>query len=881
MKSVESITSITTFQHKEIDDHYQSVWVEQSKQQTEQSNHSNQSNTYNMILPPPNITSTNGLHLGHAINITIQDVMGRYHILKGDKVTWIPGVDHAGIATQVVVEKQLMKDFNMTRHDIGRDKFLEKIWEWKDANCKTISNQIQTMCPVINYDLEQFTMSPELSKEVTTAFVRLYNDGLIHRDLRMVDFCCSLKTVISNIEVEELEVVSPMIHTTPNNVKVELGLMYEIKYMIDMQNLTNEQKAILTKQNMDHIIVSTTRPETMFGDVAVAVNPLDERFTGLENIGLFIPYTNRTIPIIYDTQAKMEMGTGAVKITPYHDAKDWACYQRCKDLYNLSTPLEVIDDDGRMVVTEINQNVKSLIDGKDRFICRKILLKQLQQDLLLVSSKPHKTMIRTCSRSGDILEPKLRYQWYIDTTDMSRQSIEAVDSGELNIIPDPDGRFKDTWKRFLSEGRSWCVSRQLWWGHRIPAYRIVRTSLEIEEKPEDWIIAESLEDAINLAALRLPNLVYGKDYGLYQDEDVLDTWFSSGIYPFAVLNGTHFPLNILETGKDILFFWVARMVMLSLALKNVLPFKTIYLHNIVRDKEGRKMSKSLGNVIDPLDIVYGISRQNMEDRAKNSNLDSKEITRAVQTIKRNYPTGISDYGVDSMRIGLVYYLRQSTDINLDPIIFKTSHAFLNKLWNVMMMYELYVGKITQKLFENTSVINVNNEVDSKNFQNLFKYMELLEQTYLDWRFYESNDFSMLFDNIHQYVMSNYCPFYLEFIKYVLANDSYQQTNLFKDVLCHMLKSFMNILVFLHPIAPNATAAMTQRLLNINILDVRPSMMLDQDMNQNQGDVLITFEKIRLIVHTINANKGKTTLDIESLIDDTVSDYKDIIMFLTR
>lgn len=922
----DKIMTMTTFQHKEIDAYYQKEWVKQMQQHDVLDV---QKQCYNMILAPPNITSLHGLHLGHVLHLTIQDIIARYHKLKGDHVTWIPGVDHAGIATQVVVEKQLMKDTGQTRHDLGREKFLEKVWEWKEANCKTISKQIQTMCPMINHELEQFTMSPELSKAVTNAFVKLYESNLIFRDLRMIDYCCYLKTVISNIEVDEIEIdkTKPMIYTTPNGVKVELGLMYEIKYEIHIPSLTDKQKSMIEQKNMDSIIVSTTRPETMFGDVAVAVNPLDDRFKGLENIKLRIPFTNKLIPLIYDTLAKIDIGTGAVKITPYHDPKDWECYLRCKDKYLFDTPIEIIDDDGKMVVSNDVLSIDDLpINGKDRYICRKNLLKRLHDESYLIGTKKHKTKVRVCSRSRDILEPKLKYQWYVNTDEMSKRSIDAVESGELKIIPDPDGIHSATWKRFLSEGRSWCISRQLFWGHRIPAYRLILTN-EINNllkfnNDDEWIIAESLEQAIEQVTRKYPYLYleYNTHYILKQDEDVLDTWFSSGIYPFTILDGEYFPLDILETGKDILFFWVARMVMLSLALKNILPFKTVYLHNIVRDKEGRKMSKSSGNVIDPLDIIYGITRQDMEERIKNSNLDGKEITKALQNIKKNFPNGISDYGVDSLRMGMVYYLKQSTDINLDPTIFKSAHSMLNKLWNVMLMYELYAGKLTRSLTQKLclSILSDTKLVESDNYKNdykifkeLFNYINVLEQKYLDWSMYENNDFTILYDNIQQYIMNNYCPFYLEFIKYVLLNDTYRDTELGRDVLLHMLKTFISILVFLHPIAPNATSAMIQRLVYIDVWNFKPIIpnvaakicsvdgnicsfkMHHEDILNNTNketnhisrfeSISQTFEMIRSTVHNIKTKKDTTKSNVidDTLIDERLNDYRKVILFLVR
>lgn len=856
-----------SFQHKEIDAIYQKHWEyinsvvsdsrdeDRLEEQTE--------NVFNMILPPPNITGT--LHLGHALNITIQDMIGRYNRMKGKRVTWIPGVDHAGIATQVVVEKQLMKDSKLTRHELGRDEFLKKVWQWKEKNNNTIMKQIKTLCPLINYDLEQFTLSRELYETVTDAFVTLYDANLIYRDLRMVDYCCALKTVISNIEVEEMEIIQPTKYTTPNGIKVDLGHMYNIRYPIDMNNIDIDKKRLLEERHIDSVVVSTTRPETMIGDVAVAVNPSDPRFQGLEGLNLRIPFTTRLIKLIFDEQAKMDMGTGAVKITPSHDPKDWLCYLRNKESYNLPDRIEAIDDNGNMVIPSDCDTEIQYLQGKNRYIFRKMLLKMLEDKDYLEGVINHNTTVRLCSRSKDILEYRLKHQWYVNTDDMSSQALNAVESGELKIIPDPDGLYKETWRRYLSEGRAWCISRQLWWGHRIPAYKIKmidesRQQSE-EEKDDNWIVARNREDAIDKVNKLHPELTHDADYILQQDEDVLDTWFSSGIYPFTIMNGRYFPLDMLETGKDILFFWVARMVMLSFALKKTLPFKTIYLHNVIRDKDGKKMSKSLGNIIDPLDIVYGIDRPSMEARIKDSNLDEKEITRAVQNIKKNFPNGISGYGVDSLRMGLVYYLRQSTDINLDISVFRSAHSLLNKLWNVLNMYKMFEDK-TQKE-------NKESESDSSDvLLEIQRYMDIMECRYLRYDLYENYDFAKIYDNINQYVMYNYCPFYIEAIKY------------FKPtlVLDHFKRSLARILHYLHPIAPNATDKMYESLISEHIKYID---YCDCIYNSDDSNMLVEkLSGVREIIHELNTlGKGsRCKIDIHS---KSLEEYIGLIEFITK
>lgn len=876
-----------SFQHAEIDSLCQIHWTKSMEQvdQMDQMNqlHQNQANdeqkSFNMILPPPNITGT--LHLGHALNITIQDMISRYHRMMGHRVQWIPGVDHAGIATQVVVEKQLMKR-SLRRHDLGREKFLEKVWEWKEQNNQRITQQLQTLCPLINYESEQFTMSPCLSQGVVNAFIELYDKGLIYRDLRMIDYCCDLKTVISKIEVEELEILEPIKYLTPKGIRVELGKMYDIAYQVVPDNNNNNLP-------LKDIIVSTTRPETLFGDIAVAVNPRDPRYHGMENVYLRVPLTQRVIPLIYCEQANMEMGTGAVKITPSHDPKDWETYKCYQKRYNLMDPINVIDDEGNMIYCENYQGPDlCAINGKDRFICRAIILKKLEESGSLVQTRNHKTTARICSRSKDILEPKLKYQWYLDTKDMCRRSIEAVESGALKIIPDPDQIHSETWKRYLADEQPWCISRQLWWGHRIPAYRVIWLNLDQDknkETKEEWIIANSVENAVIKMNMKCKEygLIFKKDYDLVQEEDVLDTWFSSGIYPFTILDKKYFPLDILETGKDILFFWVARMVMLSLCLTDTLPFKTVYLHNVIRGRDGKKMSKSTGNVIDPLDIIYGISKKDMVQRIIDSNLNDNEKKEAIANNNKFFPNGISAYGVDSLRLGLVYYLRQSTDIVMDPLIFGSAHSLLNKLWNCMLMYEHYVTMIKNRPNDTKTETKTLNESTgySEMIQGIQGYIDSLRSQNLRYDFYESYDFSTIYDNINNYLMNNYCPFYLESLKFILTDENFHNTELEKQTIDHFLKSFLDILVYIHPIAPNVTQTMINRLTQTDVNIYEFSKLIWRNNNPVDKKIQDQINVIRAKIHEINSNKNSDPNTINTKTENLDTPYNDLVLFLTK
>ncbi len=796
---------------------------------------------FNMILPPPNITGT--LHLGHALNITIQDVITRYKKLKGFCVNWIPGVDHAGIATQIVVEKQLMKEHSLNRHDIGREKFLERIWEWKNNNNETINKQIQTLCPMIDYPLEQFTMNNSLSKEVTEKFIELYKKNLIYRDLKMVDYCCTLKTVISNIEVEDMKITDPQKYTTTDGIDIMLGYMYDIPYEIDHTSLTEEQKIIISDKKINDIIISTTRPETLFGDVAVAVNPKDHRYLGLENILLKLPLTSRLIPLIYDEMVDINMGTGAVKITPSHDPNDFECYLRCEKIYNLCKPIEVIDDDGKMNIKE------SVYHGTNRYTCRNSILVELKE---IIKIRNHETTVRICSRSQDILEYKLKQQWYINTQIMSQRAIDAVDQNLIKIIPDHDGQHKATWKSFLKDSKPWCISRQLWWGHRIPAYKIIPLSQkESLSKLEQWFVGHSLEEVKEKMDAQYG--IYGIDFVLEQDNDVLDTWFSSAIYPFSILNGKYFPLDVLETGKDIIFFWVARICMLSLTLTNTIPFHTIYLHNLIKDKDGKKMSKSRGNIIDPRDIIYGISNENMKKRICTSNLNTQEIITSLDKINQNFPSGINEHGVDALRMGFCYYLRQGSDINLDINVFKNSHNLTNKIWNILNMYLFYLNVPSNYDNINDDLKKPIDQSQSIIIKKIQTYIDVLATEYLDYNFYEKYEFGIIYENLQNYILNDYCPFYLEAIKMILVNNNLDHAELRLSVLNHFKNSLLRLLIFLHPIAPNITYVMIKTLTGELVYDMT-SLSSIMSYKVNNKDLKKQIDFLRLKLNEINRFK---------------------------
>jgi valyl-tRNA synthetase len=578
-----------------------------------------------MVIPPPNVTGT--LHLGHALMGSIQDCIVRYHRMQGKSTLWLPGTDHAGIATQSVVEKKIARELNKTRHDLGREAFIAEVWKWKEKSGNRIYDQFRRLGVSVDWSRDCFTMDSKLSAAVKEAFIRLHKQGLIYRANRIVSWCCSLRTAISSIEVDTTEFETPTLVKIPGyNKPVEVGVIHSFAYKL--------------ADGSGEIIVATTRIETMLGDVAVAVNSRDERYQQLIGKKLIHPFVaGREIKIIADdVLVDMNFGTGAVKVTPAHDPNDFKCGER-----NNLEFITIFTDDGLL-----NDNAGPLFAGKKRFDVREEIIIELTKLGLYKGKAANKMAIGFCSRSKDIIEPIIKPQWWVNCKDLAAKSVEAVRSKELELIP---SEFDRVWYQWLENIQDWCISRQLWWGHRIPAFRISfknnPASREIDDE-KHWIVANDQAEALKLAAQRFPDANLA-DIELRQDEDVLDTWFSSGLFPFSTMGWPneqspdfqrYFPGTLLETGHDILFFWVARMVMMSIALTGKLPFNYVYLHALVRDKLGRKMSKSLGNIIDPLDVITGITLEELHDQLRSSNLDPKEIEKAIDGQKKDFPDGI-------------------------------------------------------------------------------------------------------------------------------------------------------------------------------------------------------------------------------------------------
>ncbi|CAH8866827.1 unnamed protein product [Trichobilharzia szidati] len=637
----------------------------------------NSSEKFVMVIPPPNVTGV--LHLGHALTNSVEDAIARWHRMNGKKTVWVPGCDHAGIATQVVVEKKLWREKQLTRHDIGREEFVKQIWQWKEEKGDRIYQQLRALGSSCDWSRARFTMDPSMCKAVMEAFVRLFDEGLIYRSLRLVNWSCALRSAISDIEVDKRELPGRTLLRVPGYDKpVVFGVITSFAYPILPDSNTGDGKAT-------EIVVATTRLETMLGDTGVAVHPDDTRYKHLIGRSIQHPLIpERILPIVGDTFVDPNFGTGAVKLTPAHDHNDWEAGKR----HSLPT-ITVIGEDGLMT-SEAGPKFK----GMPRFAAREAVRKALDELGLYRGEQDNPMVVPICSRSKDIVEPLLKPQWYLRCQDMASQAVKEVAEGRLRIIPNYHIR---TWNNWLEDCHDWCISRQLWWGHRIPAYHVsIRRNgsegnVEVLN-PSDhnsWVVGRTLDEAIEKACSKFncsPDCLI-----LEQDSDVLDTWFSSQLFPFAVFGWpdhtadlqAYYPGSLLETGHDILFFWVARMVMIGLKLMGQLPFHTVYLHAMVRDAHGKKMSKSLGNAIDPVDVINGISLEDLQKQLEEGNLDPNELVRARQAQAKDFPKGIPECGTDALRFALCAYTSQGRNINLDIMRVQGYRFFCNKLWNAV------------------------------------------------------------------------------------------------------------------------------------------------------------------------------------------------------
>lgn len=587
------------------------------------------------VIPeaPPNVTGA--LHMGHALPNALQDTLIRWTRMRGLTTLWLHGCDHAGISTQSVVENMLWRRKKQTRYDLGREKFVSTIWDWKDEYHQKITSVLKRMGGSFDWTREAFTLDANLSAAVTETFVQLHEEGIIYRANRLVNWCTKLNTSLSNLEVDNKELEGRTLMDVPGyDRKVEFGVLTHFFYEIDGTDGT------------ERIEIATTRPETMLGDSGIAVNPKDERYKHFVGKKAKHPFVDRLMPIFTDEYVDPEFGTGAVKITPAHDPNDFILGTR----HNLEF-INILNDNGTM-----NYNTGNF-QGLKRFDARYKVIEALKERGLYVKWENNAMKVPLCSKSKDVIEHLMKPQWWMRMRGLADAAVKAVKDGEIKIRPESAEKSYFKWLENIND---WCLSRQLWWGHQAPAYFVdIRGEPGDDSDGERWVTGRTQEDAEAKAKAKFP----GKEYTLRRDEDVLDTWFSAALWPFSTLGWprqTHdmetlYPTTLLETGWDILFFWVARMVMLGIKMTGQVPFREIYCHSLVRDSEGRKMSKSLGNVIDPLDIMEGIELQALHNKLKVGNLDPKELATATKFQKTSFPDGIPECGADALRFSLVNY----------------------------------------------------------------------------------------------------------------------------------------------------------------------------------------------------------------------------------
>ncbi|KAK4704184.1 valyl-tRNA synthetase, partial [Phenoliferia sp. Uapishka_3] len=645
--------------------------------------------TFVIPAPPPNITGS--LHIGHALAFGLQDTLIRWHRMRGFTTLYVPGFDHAGLSTQSVVEKRLAKDKGLTRHDLGREKFLEVCQAWKEDYQQRISNQITRLGVSCDWSRVAFTMSPEMGKAVDANFVRLHEDGIIYRANRLVNWCVKMNTTLSNLEVDQKELSGRTLLQVPGyepNEKFEFGVITSFAYHIEGSD--------------EKIIIATTRPETMLGDTAIAVHPDDARYTVHSTSSLLFvsrkttadliecfqqhlhgkfalhPFLDRRIPIIVDDiVVDMAFGTGAVKITPAHDPNDYEVGMRHKLEF-----INILNDDGTL-----NANAGTEFQGMKRFHARVAVIEKLKGMGLYEGDADNPMAIPICSKSGDIIESVMKPQWWVSCKAMAQEAIKHTQAGELKIRPKAS---EDEWYRWLENIQDWCISRQLWYSHRCPAYFVKIEGVEQDRMDGEWWVASEDAEGANLKAEAKFRQKYpDAKITLEQDEDVLDTWFSSGLWPFSIQGwpantpdlNAFYPASVLETGWDILFFWVARMVMLGLKLTGKVPFEEVFCHAMIRDAHGRKMSKSLGNVIDPIDVIEGSTLEALHAQLRVGNLVEREIILAEKGQKKDFPNGIPQCGTDALRFALCNYSAAGRDINLEILRVEGYRKFCNKLWN--------------------------------------------------------------------------------------------------------------------------------------------------------------------------------------------------------
>ena len=813
--------------------------------------------SFSIQLPPPNVTGT--LHMGHAFNQTIMDGLTRYYRMKGCNTAWIPGTDHAGIATQIVVERQLAAQ-NVSRHDLGREKFLEKVWEWKEVSGGTITQQMRRVGCSADWTREYFTMDDVRAETVTEVFVRLYEQGLIYRGKRLVNWDPVLGTAVSDLEVESVE---------------EQGSMWHIRYP-------------LADNPAEAVIVATTRPETLLGDVAVAVNPEDERYTHLIGKELILPLTGRTIPVIADEYVEKDFGTGCVKITPAHDFNDYEVGKR-----HDTRLINVFDLEAKVLANAEVFNFKGEAQpgfalpekyaGLDRFAARKQMVADLQEQGLLVEIKAHTLMTPKGDRTGSVIEPMLTSQWFVAMSatpnggepdsefkglSLADKAKKAVDSGAVRFIPE---NWVNTYNQWMNNIQDWCISRQLWWGHQIPAWY---------DNEGNVYVARNQEEAEKQA---------GKT-GLTREEDVLDTWFSSALVPFSTLGWpsetdelkAFLPSNVLVTGYEIIFFWVARMIMMTTHFTGKVPFKDVYIHGIVRDHEGKKMSKSEGNVIDPVDLIDGIDLEKLLVKRTTGLRKPETAPKVEEATKKLFPEGIPSMGADALRFTMASYASLGRSVNFDFKRAEGYRNFCNKIWNATN----FVLMNTEN--QDCGYGATATEPRGYSFPDMWIVGRLNQTIEQVTQAYETYRFDLAAETLYSFVWNDYCDWYLELAKVQLQTGCASRQRATRHTLLRVLEAALRLL---HPIIPFITEELWQTVAPMCDAKTADSIILARFPEADGGDIVQTaFEQMTVLQDLIGAVRNlrgemgiqpnvKAPLFVESA--DDLADYLKYLPMMTR
>ncbi|NWG38429.1 MAG: valine--tRNA ligase [Hydrogenophilaceae bacterium] len=760
--------------------------------------------SYCIMLPPPNVTGT--LHMGHAFQHTLMDALIRLHRMQGDNTLWQPGTDHAGIATQIVVERQLDAK-GISRHDLGREKFLEKVWEWKEHSGSTITRQMRRLGTSPDWSRERFTMDEGLSKAVTEVFVKLYRQDLIYRGKRLVNWDPILQTAVSDLEVVSQE---------------EDGFMWHIHYLLEGEN--------------GHLEVATTRPETLLGDVAVAVHPNDERYRHLIGKHVRLPIAERSIPIIADAYVDPAFGTGVVKITPAHDFNDYAVGLRHK-----LSPINIFTLDAKL-----NELCPAEYQGLDRYVAREKILAELNHKGLLKAAKPHKLMVPRGDRTHAVIEPMLTDQWFMAMENLAKRALEVVQTGELKFVPE---NWTTTYNQWLENIQDWCISRQLWWGHRIPAWY---------DDEGNIYVAHTEAEANKMAGGR----------ALKQDDDVLDTWFSSALWPFSTLGWPeetaelkHFlPGAVLVTGFDIIFFWVARMVMMSLHFTAKVPFREVYVTGLVRDAHGNKMSKSKGNIIDPIDLIDGITLDALIAKRTTGLMNPKQAESIAKQTRTDYPNGFPSFGTDAVRFTFASLATHGRDIKFDLQRCEGYRNFCNKLWNA-----------TRFVLMNTDGkdCGLDSPLDKGGLGGIstFEYsfadrwiLNRLNETVRDvLTAFSGYRFDMASRAIYEFVWDEYCDWYLELAKVQLQTGNESQQRATRHTLIHVLESALRLA---HPIIPFITEELWQKVAPLagkqgSSIMLQPYPSTDE--KAYDGESCSQIQQLKTLVEAVRGLRGEMKL----------------------